>query len=276
MHGVKKRLSFLLPLVLIVLLSACVQTNQETSPENTASDLPELKIGVDTLKPFFYLDENGAYAGIDAEVATEACRRAGYTPVFTEIPWSERSAYLSSGRVDCLWTAFIEDGREEDYLWSTSYLYSKLAVIVDEQCPDQSLQDFRSKVAVRAGSRAEEMFRNGDGLDAEIYSCGTFDMAKTAFIKGYAGALAGHEIVLRQIMENAPGIYRFLSDEMMPVRLAVAFDKADDTGRCQAISDAICTMKQDGTLTSLAENYQLDQPGQNDQEGGTPHAEADE
>ena len=273
MHWMKKRLSFLLALVLICLLSACTQTNQETSAEETAAALPELRIGVDILKPFFYLDEKGAYAGIDAEIATEVCERAGYTPVFVKIPWSERDTYLEDGRVDCLWTAFIQNGRENDYLWTEPYLNSKLAAIVDKRCPDHKLRDFKNKVAVRAGSMAEEWFRTNSASGCGIYACGTFEMAKTAFIKGYAGALAGHEIVLRQITEEFPGTYRFLSGEMLSVQLGVAFDKADDTGRCQAISDAIHAMKQDGTLTALAEKYGMTVP---DGEGGSIHAASDQ
>lgn len=274
MHWAKKFVSFLLLLaVLLCLLAACAQTSQEDRAAATASGLPELRIGVDTLKPFFYLDETGAYAGIDAEIATEACQRAGYTPVFVEIPWSERDTYLADGRVDCLWTAFIQNGRENDYLWTEPYLDSKLAAIVDERCPDHSLQDFKNKVAVRAGSKAEDWFREAAASDAGIYACGTFSMAQTAFVKGYAGALAGHEAVLRQILEETPGVCRFLSDEMLPVHLGVAFDKVDGTGRCQAISDAIHAMKQDGTLAALAEKYGMTMP---DEEGGSTDAASEQ
>lgn len=71
--------------------------------KETASDseLPELKIGVNDLKPFFYTDENGSYAGIDADIATEACRRAGYKPDFVKISWADMESCLKDGSVDC-------------------------------------------------------------------------------------------------------------------------------------------------------------------------------
>lgn len=260
----KKLALALLPLALLCLLCACQQRDAEA-----AADLPTLRIGVDTMKPFFYLDTSGTYAGVDAEAAAEACRRAGYTPQFLDIPWNERDEYLESGKVDCLWTAFIRDGREDEYLWTESYLNSELTALVDMCCPDKSLQGFRAKVAVRAGSMAEVLFQDNTNPEAGLYTCGTFDMAKTAFIKAYAGALAGHKIVLQQIMAEAPGEYRFLSDETMPVHLAVAFAKEDTTGRCQAISQALHSMKQDGTLDALAERYGL--PGSSG-EGGTADA----
>lgn len=43
-----------------------------------------------------------SYAGIDVEIAAEACRRIGYEPVFREIALDERFARLAAGEVDCL------------------------------------------------------------------------------------------------------------------------------------------------------------------------------
>lgn len=265
MHWKKKLALVLLPLALVCLLCAC----RQSTPEEETADLPELTIGVDILEPFFYLDENGAYAGIDAEIATEACRRAGYTPRFLDIPWGARDAYLTDGTVDCLWTAFIQDGREDSYLWTDTYLNSELTAIVDQRCPDHTLKDFRAKAALRAGSRAEALFRNGSSPEAEIYACGTFAMAETAFIKGYAGALAGHKIVLEQVMAEVPGQYRFLSDETMPVHLGVAFEKAARNERYAALNAALRSMKADGTLEAVAEKYGLDMTGG---EGGATDA----
>lgn len=52
--------------------------------------------------PYFYRDVSGSYAGIDVEIAAEACRRIGYEPVFREIALDERFARLAAGEVDCL------------------------------------------------------------------------------------------------------------------------------------------------------------------------------
>lgn len=35
----------------------------------------------------------------------------------------------------CLWSAFCKDGREDKYLWTDTYLNSKLKAIVEEKCP---------------------------------------------------------------------------------------------------------------------------------------------
>lgn len=242
-------------------LCACQQT--EAPGKNTAdADLPELNIGVDILKPFFYVDENGNYAGIDADIATEVCSRVGYQPNFVEIPWSDRDSYLQEGSVDCLWNAFIKDGREDSYLWTDTYLQSNLRAIVDSKSPDKDLDSLNDHVgmAVRAGSKIEELLLdNTSGRPSiRIYSCGTFELAETAFVKGYIGGLGGHEIVLQEVINNYPGQYRFLDGSLMTADLGVAFRKDDSSEKWQKVNAAIKEMKKDDTITEIWEKYSFD------------------
>ena len=262
----KQKIRKLLSVLLITAIGACTLCAcQKAATDEVAGGEknPELKIGVAILKPFFYKDENGDYTGIDAKIADEACERAGYKPVFIEIPWDEKDDYLKDGTVDCLWNAFSEDGREDKYLWTEPYMESRLVVMVDEKSPDQRLKDLKCKggIAVRAGSKAEEiLLENTDDPEADtqnVYACGSFLMAETAFIKGYAGALACHEAVLRQIMDEYPDTYRILDDTLMTVHLGVAFAKDDSREYCEKISDAISAMKQNGVLADIEKKYDL-------------------
>ena len=243
--------------------SALTQNKAEKNPQPSES-LPELRIGVDDLKPFFYVDQNGDYAGIDAEIAMEACRRAGYQPVFQNVTWDVRDQYLEAGNLDCLWSACAMDGREARYHWTDPYLESKLAVLVDAVAPDQDIDTFNGPggVAVRAGSKAEELLlERCHAASAEtgiIYSCGTLTMAETAFVKGYANAFACHQVVLDQLMRENPGAYRYLGEPLMAVHLGVAFAKDADTPYRDQINEALASMKQDGTIVSIAKEYGLD------------------
>lgn len=254
----KKLLSILLIFVFSCSLCACQKTDTKSKTSDN-TELPELRIGVDTLKPFFYKDENGSYTGVDAEIAKEACRRAGYRPHFIEISWNSRDNYLESGNVDCLWTAFIKDGREDSYLWTDTYLQSNLRAIVDEHSPDQKLESSSAHggMAVQAGSKVEEiLLNNSDDHDPiHIYSCGTFAMAETAFVKGYVNALAGHEAVLQQIINDYPGMYRFLDGTMLTSNLGVAFRKDDTSEHWSKINAALKSMIKDGTVTDISQKY---------------------
>lgn len=244
-------------------------TEQSTAKKGTmekagVKSLPKLKIGVDILEPFCYIDENGDYTGIDIDIANKVCEKAGYQPVFVEIPWDEKDTYLKEGKIDCLWGAFSIDGRENKYLWTDSYLESNLGAIAERRSPAKSLKDFKgpSGIAVRAGSKAEEiLLENPDSLSPgtqKVYSCGTFSMAKTAFIKGYADALACHKVVLHQIMMDNPGLYRYLEGTIMTVHLGVAFDKEAKDGKYEAVNKEIREMKKDGTISEIAKKYAPD------------------
>ena len=255
----KKLVSAALVLIASFSLCACQQAETSAKEDTSVSKLPELKIGVDILKPFFYVDENGNYAGIDAEIATEACRRAGYEPDFIEISWNQRDEALQNETVDCLWSAFIKDGREDNYLWTDTYLQSNLRAIVDEKSPDQDLKTLHGStgMAVRAGSKIEELLLDDsvERPNIQIYSCGTFEMAETAFVKGYIGALGGHEAVLREVINSYPESYRFLDGTIMTANLGVAFRKDDTSGICEKINDALTDMKEEDRIKAIWGKY---------------------
>lgn len=255
----KKGAALVLAGVLVCSLGAC--GNAGTAEADGEESLPELKIGVDFLEPFFYKDENGDYAGIDVEIAKEACRRAGYEAVFVEIPWDEKDTYLDNGTVDCLWNAFSEDGREDQYLWTEPYMESDLAVMVDVRCPDTDLKTMRSVggIAVRAGSKVEEILLSDTDHEltgsGKVYSCGSFEIAKTAFVKGYAGALACHRSVLEYIAKENPDKCRIFDDALMTVQLGVAFEKGEESESWERLNLAIDEMKEDGTIQKIKDSY---------------------
>ena len=64
-------------------------------------------------------------AGIDVELAREACRRLGYKPVFQKIRWEDKDKLLEEGKVACLWGCFTMTGRKQKYLWAGPYLHSR-------------------------------------------------------------------------------------------------------------------------------------------------------
>ena len=121
-----KQLGVLCLAVMFVFLSGC----DKDSPQ--PEDLPNgtLTIGSDIYSPYFYLDDNGDYAGIDVEIATEACRRLGMKIEFKQIVWQNKDALLAEGAIDCLWGCFTMNGREDEYTWAGPYMRSRQVVVV--------------------------------------------------------------------------------------------------------------------------------------------------
>ena len=91
-------------------LSACAAV-----PGDTHQELPQLCIGITDYPPYSYKDVDGVYAGIDVELAREACARLGYEPVFKWITISTRDQSLAAGDIDCLWTCLTIEERQDQY-----------------------------------------------------------------------------------------------------------------------------------------------------------------
>lgn len=88
--------------VLILLVAVCAVAltyavrSSSTPSSESDKDLPELKIGVTDNDPYVYIDTTGDYAGIDIDIAREACKRAGLRPQFIDIFWNDRDRLLKT------------------------------------------------------------------------------------------------------------------------------------------------------------------------------------
>ena len=265
-----------LAVALLALHIACAAprpASRAVPESSSSSDLPTIKIGVDLIDPYFYVARNGEYAGIDADIAREACKRAGLNPQFVKLSWSDRDEYLSNGKVDCLWCGFANNGRTDLYRWTIVYLETPVGMMVRADDPATSPHDFAGTegVAVRAGSISEFQLVIGSyGVPASvpIKSFGSMDMAQAAFENGFADAWISYTSVLERKKAEDPGKYRILDDSLMLLDLAVAFDDAYDGPYIDKLNDALYSMKQDGTIDTIAQRYSKadsDQVGASDE-----------
>ena len=103
-------------------------------------------IGCDDYAPFSYTDENGSATGIDVDLAKEAFRRLGYACEFKTIDWEKKNNMLEDGEIDCIWSCYSMDGREEDYHWAGPYMVSRHVIAVNENSDIYKLSDLKGKV----------------------------------------------------------------------------------------------------------------------------------
>lgn len=127
-------------------------------------DRPTVTVGCDTYSPFSYVDVDGNLTGIDIELASEAFSRMGYEPEFTIINWEEKKDLLHNGDIDCVWSSFTMDGREDEYRWAGPYMRSHQVVAVNVDSDIYTLQDLEDKVvAVQSSTKPEDIIRSHDG-----------------------------------------------------------------------------------------------------------------
>ena len=228
------------------------------------SDLPQIIVGSDNYPPFNYTDTDGDATGIDVDLAKEAFRRMGYQAKFVTIDWEEKKELLQTGTVDCVWGCFSMDGREDEYRWAGPYMVSRQVVAVSPKSDINSLQDLEGKtIAVQSTTKPEELIKDHEEYHLpairEVISVQNRELIYSFLSKGYVDAIAAHETAILQYMSDYDLEYRILEEPLLTAGLGVAFDKEDDRGLEEELSDTFKEMQADGTEKKILSKY-LDDP----------------
>lgn len=248
-------------IVIAVPAVACTGCADSTE-EVTATTLPVITIGIDEFEPFSFNDKNGIPSGTDVELAQEVCRRIGYKPVFRYITWNEKDNYLADGSIDCIWSCFSMNDREEKYCWVGPYTNSRQVVAVRNDSDIYKLSDLEGRqVAVQSSTKAEQLFtEHGDLLPkvSSLYCLKEKDYIFASLRKGYVDAISGHEYMIRQFLDESEGEYRLLEESPLVSKLGIAFEKGHDSELPDKLRAALKETLEDGTAAKIAEKYGLD------------------
>ena len=251
---------------LIVLVAACTAVltytdrNSSSAPSTADEDLPVLKIGVTDNDPYVYVDATGDYAGIDIDIAREACKRAGLKPQFIEISWNDRDRLLKNGDIDCLWCDYSPCYREDKYYWTEPYLTVTVSVVAKKASGIKSLAhlDGSRTIAVIAGSVSERRLLAGDlGIspDVQIKSYDSAELCKAALVKGYVDCWMADVRSLDRLVAQYPGLYRVFAGNVMTVDLGVAFENSYEGTYVKSLNTVLFDMDRDGTIDRIVSNY---------------------
>ena len=243
--------------LLLALLAGC--GGQTQAVPSGAEDLPTVTVGCDSYPPFSYVDVDGNMTGIDVDLAREAFRRMGYEPGFTIIDWERKKDLLHDGTIDCIWSSYTMDGREDEYRWAGPYMESHQVVAVNEDSDIFSLQDLAGKViAVQSTTKPEDIIRSHDGTLPElrkVISVPKRDLIFVLLSKGYADALAAHDTSVEEFEAETGMEFRILDEPLLTVGLGVAFDHDDQRGLDTELDQVLAQMREDGTTKTIIEGY---------------------
>lgn len=244
--------------VLAVVCTGCAENTEDI----TATMLPEITIGIDEFEPFSFNDKNGIPSGTDVELAQEVCRRIGYKPVFCYITWNEKDNYLADGSIDCIWSCFSMNDREDKYLWVGPYMNSRQVVAVKNDSDIYKLSDLEDRqVAVQSSTKAEQLFTEYGDLLPKVGSLYCFkekDYIFASLRKGYVDAISGHEYMIRELLNESDNEYRLLEESPLVSKLGIAFAKGHDNELPDKLKSALKETLEDGTAAKIAEKYGLD------------------
>lgn len=248
-------------LLFLIMCILCVCWGCSSNKDREA--LPKLVIGCDTLHPYSYVDEDGNPAGMDVDLAKEACKRMGYEPEFVYIDWDERDTLLANGDIDCLWSCFSMDGQVDSYAWVGPYMYSRQVIAVKADSPITHLSDLKDiRVAVRVGAKAETILMKQENAEVpnvqNVFSLDNMSDVVTALRNDYVDACAGYAAALRDQLQNDSVNYRFLDDDLDYAKIGVAFLKNGDTTIRNKLRDTLDAMQADGTTERILKSYGVD------------------
>lgn len=245
-------------IVLIGCLYSCDSKNI-----NKGDDLPKIIVGVDKYQPYTYLDLDGNFTGIDIELARIVFEKLGYTPDFEFISWHDKDTLLDNGSIDCIWSCYSMNEREERYTWAGPYLNSPQVIAVRSNSDIYTFDDLvNSRVGVQATTRAAALFlHDTDSNLPEVYQVNIFSTTDDMFAamrKGYVDAIAGHESLINELIREGEGKYRLLSESPQVSKVGVAFKKGTHIELANQINEVFIELTDDGTITQIVEKYGLD------------------
>ncbi len=244
---------------LLISIIFCGCTKKTKSSQTVSSDLPSITVGCDNYSPYSYADVDGNLTGIDVELAKEAFSRMGYAPKFKFINWGEKKELLEAGEIDCVWSSFTMNDREEEYHWAGPYMQSHQVVAVNEGSNIYSLKDLKGKVmAVQSTTKPEDIIRSHDGTLPDLRKVISVQKRDLIFIlvsKGYADALAAHDVSVQQFIKESGLKFRILNEPLQTVDLGVAFAKEDTRGLDQELTKVLKRMQKEGVTEKIIGKY---------------------
>ena len=219
----------------------------------------KLVIGYTVYEPMNYTDADGSFTGFDTELATAVAEKLGVEPEFVEINWDTKIVELDAKSIDCIWNGMtLTDDIMANTATTKAYAKNAQVVVVKDGTDYTSTADLAGKTVVaEAGSAGETAIAEDENLaQADYVSKGVQTDCLLEVAAGTADA-AVLDLTLANAMIGEGTDYASLKivDELNAEEYGVAFRKGSDAAA--AVDEAFDALKADGTLSALAEKYEL-------------------
>lgn len=228
---------------------------------NSTNDGSTFVVGFSEFPPFGYKGSNDDYTGFDLDLAKEVAKRNNWT--FKALPiidWESKEMELNSNEIDCIWSEFTIDGRENDYTWSNPYFNNSQIFVVKSDSDINSLDDLKGKVVeAQSESSGYNAIMNNTTLKdslGQIHQVRDYNTALMDMRSGACDAVimdsptANYHIVEKFNNEG----FKILDEPVTFEKYGVAFKKGND-GLKDQVQKTLDEMFKDGTVERIAQNY---------------------
>ena len=209
-----------------------------------------------TYRPFTYHEGgSGELTGYDVEVMEAVGEELGVEVEFQETQWDAIFAGLDAGRFDVIANQVsITPEREADYAFSKPYTVSPGVIVVnDGDTSIQSFDDLAGKTT--AQSLTSNWYELAEESGADIENVEGWAQAVALLKQGRIDATINDELTFLdyQKTEGDTSLDIAVTTEEQ-AHNAFAFRKGSDD-LVAAVDDALTTLRKDGTLAQISEEY---------------------
>jgi len=276
MNKTKMILTLLLAVALCLGLLAGCGSSQPSAPSASASASASASpaasgktftVGFDaSFPPYGYKDDSGNLVGFDLDLAQEVCNVNGWKLVLKPIDWDSKDMELNSGTIDCIWSGFTINGREDKYTWSEPYVNNSQVIVVKNTSGIKDLAGLKGKIVlVQADSSALSALTdktNQKNLDlaATFKALTQVPDYLTAFMtldSGAADAIGMDIGVAEYEIKQRGGGYTILTDPITASEQYGVGFKLGNTELRDQVQKALDTMAQNGKFKEIATKWGL-------------------
>nr|WQH65324.1 amino acid ABC transporter substrate-binding protein [Methanosphaera sp. ISO3-F5] len=211
--------------------------------------------------PFGYQADNGEYTGFDIELAKEVCERNNWTFIPQPITnWGTKNTELNSGMMDCIWSEFTINGREDEYTWSKAYFNNTQVVVVKADSNISSQKDLKDKdVEIQEGHSALNVLeKEKRSLMNSFKSLTKIKEYNTGFMDLESGVcdaiIVDVPLAKYHIKEKSADKFKILDEPIAFEQYGIAFKKGNDDLKNQ-VQKTLDEMYSDGTVNKIAQKY---------------------
>jgi polar amino acid transport system substrate-binding protein len=213
-----------------------------------------LSVGTDTPFPPFEIGQPPNISGYDIDVMNAIAEQLGIEVEYTDTGFATIFRDVANGQFDTAAAAStITPGRENTVDFTDPYYEAQQALLVTEDSDIASVDDLGGAVVGAQDGTTGETYANDETDASEVRGFPEGPNAIQALVTGQVDAVIIDQPVAADAIEKQGGMTII---EEIPTNELYGFAVAPDNDALrEAMNEALATIKEDGTLDSLYEEY---------------------
>jgi len=252
-------LALVAALALGIVAAGCGDDEEETSDGGGTASVETLEegvltVGTDTPFPPFEIGQPPDISGYDIEVMDAIAEELGLTAEYTDTGFGTIFRDTANGQFDTAAAAStITPARENTVDFTDPYYEAQQALLVAEGSDITSVDDLAGQIVGAQDGTTGETYANDETDASEVRGFPEGPNAVSALVTGQVDAVIIDQPVAVDAVEKQGGVEVL---EEIPTDELYGFAVAPDNDSLrEAMNEALATLKEDGTLTDLYDQY---------------------